>query len=73
MPLVSYRANAEAILRWERSDRVVHGLHEIHEVAGHRASAKQTLHGLTKHAAGARCARRLTRLPSTSLSAATLS
>ena len=43
MPLVSYRADAEAILRWERSDQVVHGLHEIHEVAGHRASAKQLL------------------------------
>ena len=31
MPLVNYRANAEAIL------------HEIHEVAGHRTSAKQLL------------------------------
>ena len=26
MPLVSYRASAEAVLRWERSDRVVSGL-----------------------------------------------
>jgi len=33
MPPVSYRANAEATLRWERSDQVVHGLHEIHDVA----------------------------------------
>ena len=31
MPLVNYRASAEGFLR------------EIHEVAGHRASAKQTL------------------------------
>ena len=31
MPLVNYRASAEVFLR------------EIHEVAGHRASAKQTL------------------------------
>jgi LPS sulfotransferase NodH len=36
-------ANAEAILRWERSDQVVHGLHEIHEVADRRQSAKQVL------------------------------
>jgi LPS sulfotransferase NodH len=43
MPLVSYRANAEVTLRWQRSDQVVHGLHEIHEVAGRRQSAKQVL------------------------------
>ena len=55
MPLVSYRASAEPVLRWERSDRVVPGLHEIREVAalgaqrpsthrgGHRQSAKQLL------------------------------
>ena len=43
MPLVSYRASVEAVLRWKRSDRVVPGLHEIHEVAGHRTSAKQLL------------------------------
>ena len=35
MPLVSYRASAESFLR------------EIHEVAGHRASAKQTLEVIT--------------------------
>jgi len=29
-----YQASAEVVLRWERSDRVVSGLHEIHEVAG---------------------------------------
>ena len=33
MPLVNYRASAEAIL------------HEIHEVAGHKQSAKQLLEG----------------------------
>ena len=43
MPLVSYRAIAEPVLRWKRSDRVVPGLHEIREVAGHRQSAKQVL------------------------------
>ena len=43
MPLVSYRASVEAVLRWKRSDRVVPGLHEIHEVAGRRQSAKQVL------------------------------
>ena len=43
MPLVSYRASAEPVLRWKRSDRVVPGLHEIREVAGHRQSAKQVL------------------------------
>ena len=43
MPLVSYRASIEAVLRWKRSDRVVPGLHEIHEVAGRRQSAKQVL------------------------------
>jgi len=40
MPLVSYRASAEPVLRWERSDRVVPGLHEIREVVGHSQSAK---------------------------------
>ena len=43
MPLMRYRARAEAVLRWERSDRVVPGLHEIRDVAGHRQSAKQVL------------------------------
>jgi hypothetical protein len=43
MPLVSYRASAEPVLRWERSDQVVPGLHKIREVAGHRQSAKQIL------------------------------
>ena len=43
MPLVSYRASVEAVLRWKRSDRVVPGLHEIHEVAGLIHSAKQVL------------------------------
>ena len=38
-----YRASVEAVLRWKRSDRVVPGLHEIHEVAGRRQSAKQVL------------------------------
>ena len=38
-----YQASAEVVLRWERSDRVVSGLHEIHEVAGRRQSAKQVL------------------------------
>jgi len=33
MPLVNDRASAEAILRRERSDRVVHGVHEIHAAA----------------------------------------
>ena len=42
-PLVSYRASVEAVLRWKRSDRVVPGLHEIHEVAGRRQPAKQVL------------------------------
>ncbi len=36
-------ARAEAVLRWERSDRVVPGLHEIRDVAGHRQPAKQGL------------------------------
>ena len=40
MPLVSYRASAEAVLRWECNDRVVSRLHEIRKVAGHRQSAK---------------------------------
>ena len=40
MPLVSYRASAETVLRWKRSDRVVPGLCEIHEVAGRRHLAK---------------------------------
>jgi hypothetical protein len=43
MPLVSYRASVEAVLRWERSDRVISRLHEIRKVAGHRQSAKQVL------------------------------
>jgi hypothetical protein len=43
MPLVSYRASAETVLRWKRSDRVVPGLCEIHEVAGRRHLAKQVL------------------------------
>jgi len=55
MPLVSYRASAEPVLRWKRSDRVVSRLHRIREVAalgalrpstlrgGHRQSAKQVL------------------------------
>ena len=55
MPLVSYRARAEPVLRWKRSDRVVSRLHGIREVAalgalrpstlrgGHRQSAKQVL------------------------------
>ena len=43
MPLMRYRARAEAVLRWERSDRVVPGLHEIRDVAGHRQPAKQGL------------------------------
>ncbi|PSQ77934.1 MAG: hypothetical protein BRD35_02700 [Bacteroidetes bacterium QH_7_62_13] len=40
MPLVNDRPNAEAILRPERSDRVVHGLYEIHRT-GLGQSAKQ--------------------------------
>ena len=49
MPLMRYRAmmrhraRAEAVLRWERSARVVPGLHEIRDVAGHRQPAKQGL------------------------------
>ena len=43
MPLVNYRGSEEAVLRWKRSDRVVPGLHEIHEVTGRRQSAKQVL------------------------------
>ena len=35
-PLVSYRASAEGFLRWEHSDRVVTGLHEIHSQAAER-------------------------------------
>ena len=41
---MSYRASVELVLRWERSDRVVPGLHKIREVAGYRASAKQLLY-----------------------------
>ncbi|MCS4200383.1 hypothetical protein GGP93_001814 [Salinibacter ruber] len=55
MPLMSYRASAGPVLRWERSVQVVPGLHEIREVAalgaerpsthrgGHRQSARQML------------------------------
>ena len=30
-PEWNYQANAEAVLRWECNDRVVYGLHRIHE------------------------------------------
>ena len=43
MPLVNYRGSEEADLRWECNDRVVPGLHEIHEVTGRRQSAEQVL------------------------------